>query len=478
MKTHFKQGGRLWIGAIAFCGLGNAMLSTSVEAFSISRSVWIPGFIVRQVSDPNHENITAQALTGYTPFKLSNGSDATFSAEALSVITSGNVDNDLAANNIPELHADEERLLGSFRYVLGQRARIARAARSGDFTEAQEDLGSALHTIQDFYAHTSWIEGGHTGLAPLTQLTDPPEFSNIIGNQTTCTHFGLVPAAPFAPLTSGWFQAIDASGVSGWSTDPADYGLFEPSSWPHNKCVHGSPFLQSNDSEGFGLNKDTVLRANFPTAYSLAVQASVEYVKAVVADLGDRKGAICGLLGQDQTLCGTVIPIVNSGFEAVALADGAFVGNIPGWTIGAGVGFNPPVGTFNPTAAQFPGGIVPEGQNIAYSKDGTISQVLSTTLSANTTYILKVDIGHRLDNPVFPGYSVQLRVVRPGMDDIVLATESALSPGLGSFQTSTLSYTANASDASLGMNLKILFDVTPVGDFQVFFDNVRLTATQ
>ena len=100
----------------------------------------------------------------------------------------------------------------------------------------------------------------------------------------------------------------------------------------------------------------------------------------------------------------------NASFEADAISDGGFLLTIPNWVIDPSIAIpgGNPVGVGNPSAAQYPGGATPDGQNAAFSKDGTISQVLAATLAANTTYTLRIDVGHRLDNPPFLGYSVQL----------------------------------------------------------------------
>ncbi|MFT4639109.1 MAG: hypothetical protein ACI8T1_002433 [Verrucomicrobiales bacterium] len=45
------------------------------------------------------------------------------------------------------------------------------------------------------------------------------------------------------------------------------------------------------------------------------------------------------------------------------------------------------------------------GQNVAYNEGGTISQILSETLAANTKYSLQVEVG-RAFSPV--DYSIQL----------------------------------------------------------------------
>ena len=172
----------------------------------------------------------------------------------------------------------------------------------------------------------------------------------------------------------------------------------------------------------------------------------------------------------------TPIIVNNASFEAELVSNGGFLATVSAWVIGPSISIpgGPPVGTSNPSASEYPGGLAPDGQNIAFSKDGTISQVLAATLTANTTYSLQVDVGHRADNPVFLGYSVELLA-----GGVTLASESSLSPAPGTFLTSTVSFATGASHVLLGQPLQILLDVIPQQGgpgYQVQFDNVRLAA--
>jgi hypothetical protein len=158
------------------------------------------------------------------------------------------------------------------------------------------------------------------------------------------------------------------------------------------------------------------------------------------------------------------VDIDNPGFEDQELYDGGYlIGDLTGWTI-----TDPgTAGPFNPTAIQYPGDVVPEGQNVAYSDGPTLSQTLSATLSSHTSYILQVEVGRRTDFP-FPGYVVQLWA-----GDTLLAEDTSLTPPRGSFVTSTVQYHAAAGNPWLGQPLEIRLLST---GSQVNFDNVRLEA--
>jgi hypothetical protein len=180
------------------------------------------------------------------------------------------------------------------------------------------------------------------------------------------------------------------------------------------------------------------------------------------------------LLGTPLGSCAP-IAIANAGFEAFALEDndcslpvpGPYcieaADPIPGWTLDPWFGDG---GSYDPGVVQYPSG-PPEGENVAFSSGGTnptISQSLSEVLSVGATYFLLVDVGHRSDNN-FPGYSVQLRAGAS-----LLAQESSLQPGPGTFATSQIVFTASEADP-IGENLMIRLDSA---GSQTHFDDVRL----
>lgn len=118
---------------------------------------------------------------------------------------------------------------------------------------------------------------------------------------------------------------------------------------------------------------------------------------------------------------------------------------------------------------------IPDGENVAWSLGGVISQVLSDTLLGGYTYELQCYVGRRKDFP-FPNYAVQLLA---GGD--VLAEENSLSPSADQFLLSSLTYTSSLSDTQIGQPLEIRlidYENTPVFPFkQILFDMVTLNAS-
>lgn len=186
-----------------------------------------------------------------------------------------------------------------------------------------------------------------------------------------------------------------------------------------------------------------------------------------------------------------MIPINNPGFEDFVLSDAYFTvppggrdlsplgifsnDTIPGWDViivlGRGV-YEVEAGTFNPNDVRYPGEAT-EGQNIAYTNGPTISQILNSNLTTGN-YVLKVDVGQRLDVPS-PGYSISILA-----GGAILAQDiNSQSIPSGEFITSTLTFDVDSSNEHLGEQLEIhleplFFSGAPA---QVNFDNVRLYTT-
>ncbi len=155
------------------------------------------------------------------------------------------------------------------------------------------------------------------------------------------------------------------------------------------------------------------------------------------------------------------VSINNASFETPVLPDGGFTLAVTDWTQS---GFS---STFNPAAIH---GIATDGENVATaSQGGSLTQVLSESLTLNTVYTLSVDVIERFGLP-FKDYSIQLLA-----GNTVIASDiSSLNPAPGSSVTSSLSYTALAGDADLGAALSIVLSAPGT---QVSFDNVNLDAT-
>jgi len=146
-------------------------------------------------------------------------------------------------------------------------------------------LGSALHTFQDFYSHSTWVEKGHTGTAPLWDSGFIIPHAKPSDN--TCFSSGPIPGAA---LTSEYW---DVSNLKFGSTD---YYFFVGAA----KCGHGRGDLCNDPVKcpgsfdkdrnlvvpAAGINKDTEVRAGYSEAARLAIDSSTEFIQLILSDLG------------------------------------------------------------------------------------------------------------------------------------------------------------------------------------------------
>lgn len=129
---------------------------------------------------------------------------------------------------------------------------------SADGRVARKTLGRALHTVQDFFSHSSAIETG-AGVPNFGETT----LGRLPMNVATCTGTVLNPGTtliPGAGLTSGYFQIP----------------LCSP---PAGKCRHGVDFICPT-----GLNKDSPGRTGYEAAHADALTATENFVNGILND--------------------------------------------------------------------------------------------------------------------------------------------------------------------------------------------------
>jgi hypothetical protein len=180
---------------------------------------------------------------------------------------------------------------------------------------------------------------------------------------------------------------------------------------------------------------------------------------------GARPLALTGVLAAALPTAATAqsIPIVNAGFETPVQAPGGFtVGELPGW---AAVGGSGSYGVFYPTVPLW-GFVAPGGTQVFYTNGTTVEQTLTTLTQAGKTYVLRMDVVNR---PNFGGHNYFVELYAG--PTLLTRDANSLSPAVGGFLTSTLSYTIPASGPLVGQPLKIRLG----GANQTDMDNVRMT---
>lgn len=172
-------------------------------------------------------------------------------------------------------------------------------------------------------------------------------------------------------------------------------------------------------------------------------------------------GSIAGPARADITVLNPSFEVTNPLTISCGSGCAYNFGPIPDWTLtGNGGSWQP-----NATYYNLP---LPDGSIVAYSNGGTISQTLATSLAANTTYTLSVDVGHRLDGFV-TDYSIALAA--GGVVQNSFGGSNGAIP-IGTFADETVTFTTGATVAPGDLTIVLTSDGS-----QADFDNVRLTAS-
>ncbi|XP_037115899.1 von Willebrand factor A domain-containing protein 7 [Syngnathus acus] len=187
-------------------------------------------------------------------------------------IQNGIVDRNFV-NSAPH-HFNSEAFLEGRSLITKGMASIKANIRSGNFKAARETLGRVLHTLQDFYSHSNWVELGNT--EPYVTLIRPDlPLENLADIDTaTCSDCatGTCPN-PILPnilngkkLTSGYMGIISAAK-------------------PQGKCSHGGEAdLSSTAVPRGGISKDE-RRSDNVAFHNAAVKAATAASLQLLEDI-------------------------------------------------------------------------------------------------------------------------------------------------------------------------------------------------
>lgn len=169
-----------------------------------------------------------------------------------------------------------------------------------------------------------------------------------------------------------------------------------------------------------------------------------------------------------------IIPITNSSFENVSphapLSPNGAVGYVVGWQGGGGTWYA--TSSYYPTSPSYPyyPNIVPDGHNVAYLGNTSISQLVSAYVQVGHQYDLNVWVGDPYT--AASQYTVALVATDIHGADTTL-TFSSGAPPTHHFAEVQLQYIATSQFA--GDQLKIV--LTSTSNHEVDFDKVSLTDT-
>ena len=206
-------------------------------------------------------------------------------AGAINTIASENTNRDFMEMFQEATHFDSEEF-DAGALLVSQRldAAIASAATQ-DYKQARESFGALLHSVQDFYSHSNWIEIGHRvpnkgmGKYEILGRYAWKGMRTCVDCEGESCRTNLIPdILENNLLTSGYF-GLKVLGIGAGQT-----------SKPSGKCSHGgsNDNTVSFDARGGGINKDTLdsdhghlhrIAAN--VAYDATKQILNEYQAAI-----------------------------------------------------------------------------------------------------------------------------------------------------------------------------------------------------
>ncbi|KAK6469988.1 von Willebrand factor A domain-containing protein 7 isoform X1 [Huso huso] len=261
------------------------------------------------------------SFTASELFKAYYGSQETVSTkqyqQAMSEIVQANAAMDFLSStrSDPQLHFDSERLKEASAMLQSIRHLAVQSLQAGDESGARHRLGSLLHSLQDFYSHSNWVEMGyrkiHSTLLGNAEEIGPVAPENMQTcrdcDHWTCNDNILEKINKKKLLTSGYYN-----------NDPPK---------PPGKCSHGGLFDQSRyQSARGGINKDSTSLLFSPHHYlhdeaaHLATMATV----SVLQDLRDTVGTqafLSRLLNVGaETVLSFVIDTTGSMFDEISAA--------------------------------------------------------------------------------------------------------------------------------------------------------------
>lgn len=239
-----------------------------------------------------HDDINDTAMENMT-FKARDGSDLIFSLRAIKEVkhATRSVDyrnpRDGFRGELMDVtaHCDDEMLEECSERIEMLKFDLIDKADKMSGKQLRILLGRALHTVQDFYSHSNWVdERGMNKTTPNMNLGKNP--LNLAQENEACcqpTEWDLYDGVGTVKLTSGYFPLKLRQGW--WPLAWQWLNVWSP---PANKCAHGysgSPDNIPPVTICVGINKDFAGRPYFGRARSVAISATKLFINEIVDDL-------------------------------------------------------------------------------------------------------------------------------------------------------------------------------------------------
>ncbi|OQO02649.1 hypothetical protein B0A48_12178 [Cryoendolithus antarcticus] len=278
------------------------------------------GYSVYGFLGTSHTSITKRAIEAldlqYFPVKTLTNS----MRRARDEIAAANAQVDETdAHNAPS-HFDGEGFPAGQDRLSALRLETKFGLAAGDATRGRRALGQALHTLQDFYSHSNWIESGRKdinrdvlGLDSSTAIARPDPSTTTCQNCTTSLEekadlrsreFDIGCQQACKSPTDSHVTPLLCVLLAGCDTQDCANNLFtsgaltsgyyseegpEYTKPGDHKCSHGGIF--DGSAQGIeGINKDSVIYTLSPHAYLhkdavvVALEATKEYIRSIHDD--------------------------------------------------------------------------------------------------------------------------------------------------------------------------------------------------
>ncbi|MFT3764806.1 MAG: hypothetical protein QM820_04715 [Minicystis sp.] len=274
-------------------------------------------------SDWSHESITrkamaAAALKYFSREPTRSMDDATWTV----VLSNSSVDLSPFIFS-SSAHFDDENLAGGQSRLSKLLEKIVASLQNNRLVDARLFLGDALHTLQDFYSHSSWVEI-HGALASEGTHAPFPAFLGVAAeSDQTCEDCNVcADSSETNQCTDNLSSKLLTSGY---------FSLPSPLPKKAGKCSHGGSFDGTSDEHAVGgINKDTSVCDESPhshlhqeaaTAAMLATMEFLDDIKARTTEAQLR--ALFGLEGalvfviDNSTSMAPIIDSVKDQVEAI-----------------------------------------------------------------------------------------------------------------------------------------------------------------
>ncbi|XP_014832979.1 PREDICTED: von Willebrand factor A domain-containing protein 7-like [Poecilia mexicana] len=287
-------------------GVKTSVMFVSAVLFFLVWQTGVHGFDISEGASFTHQDITEKAILNVTAhvcrsLALAEGKSFTFPSlttsavaaacevskscksfiNAIQTVTNENKQTDFVYFWSPPHHCDNEKIAEGQKLITDGLSVVKAANDEQNFASATLSLGRILHTVQDFYSHTNWVEMDHH--LPNSNLIRNTSVGKIAAiTRATCRNCDgedcrnniLEDVIEEQILTSGYFS------LSPFSSKPA------------GKCSHGGFWDRTEGIEPIGgINKDSNTSEHghlHNLAANVAIRATSELLEDVRSSAGDR----------------------------------------------------------------------------------------------------------------------------------------------------------------------------------------------